>query len=74
MTRYAGVRMHKTNFTLHHFTRVIISFLTTACVLQLAYLNVSGAVAAIISEDTDMIAFGAHVVLFKMDKARFLPF
>lgn len=42
--------------------------------LQLAYLNVSGAVAAIISEDTDMIAFGAHVVLFKMDKARFLLF
>jgi len=35
---------------------------------QLAYLSNTGYVTAVISEDSDIIAFGAKVVLFKMDK------
>jgi hypothetical protein len=33
-----------------------------------------GLVSAVISEDTDMIAFGARVVFFKMDKVGFQTF
>lgn len=35
---------------------------------QLAYLNIKGYVSAVITEDSDIIAFGARVVFFKMDK------
>jgi exonuclease-1 len=35
---------------------------------QLTFLNLRGYVAGIITEDTDMIAFGARTILFKMDK------
>ena len=35
---------------------------------QLTYLSISGDVAAVISEDSDLLAFGCTRVLFKMDK------
>ena len=35
---------------------------------QLAYLNTRNFVSAVITEDSDIIAFGAKVVFFKMDK------
>ena len=35
---------------------------------QLAYLNTRNYVSAVITEDSDIIAFGAKVVFFKMDK------
>eukprot|EP00291_Cryptomonas_curvata_P018871 CAMPEP_0172170294 /NCGR_PEP_ID=MMETSP1050-20130122/11183_1 /TAXON_ID=233186 /ORGANISM="Cryptomonas curvata, Strain CCAP979/52" /LENGTH=317 /DNA_ID=CAMNT_0012841451 /DNA_START=141 /DNA_END=1090 /DNA_ORIENTATION=+ len=35
---------------------------------QLAYLNLKGYVQAVISEDSDIVAFGADTVMFKMDR------
>jgi len=35
---------------------------------QLGYLSISGYVDAVISEDSDLLAYGCNRVLFKMDK------
>jgi len=39
---------------------------------QLAYLSINGLVDAVITEDSDLLAFGCHTVLFKMDKGGYV--
>ena len=36
---------------------------------QLAYLSIKGIVDVVISEDSDLLVFGSHKVLFKMDES-----